>query len=171
MEGIEFRRACETDLATIRDLADRIWRSCYAHLLSEEQIGYMLQWMYSEEALQSDLHNGMVYELIVRGEQAAGYLSYSSIAGREWKLHKLYLLPEFHGAGFGQRALRHVTEDALVAGVQRLSLNVNKGNARAIRAYERAGFVIDHAVVNDIGGGFVMDDFVMTRELGAVDSL
>ena len=40
-------------------------------------------------------------------------------------------------------------------------LTVNKGNKRAIRAYEKSGFSITESVVTDIGHGFVMDDYIM----------
>ena len=39
-------------------------------------------------------------------------------------------------------------------------LTVNKGNLRAVRAYEKFGFVRTEEQVSDIGNGFVMDDFV-----------
>jgi ribosomal protein S18 acetylase RimI-like enzyme len=42
---------------------------------------------------------------------------------------------------------------------------VNKGNHRAIACYRRHGFVEEASVVNDIGGGYVMDDYVMVRPL------
>jgi hypothetical protein len=42
---------------------------------------------------------------------------------------------------------------------------VNKANARAIMAYKRNGFVITESVITDIGGGFVMDDYVMAKDL------
>ena len=40
-------------------------------------------------------------------------------------------------------------------------LAVNKRNAAAIAAYRKHGFEIVEAVVKDIGGGFVMDDYIM----------
>jgi RimJ/RimL family protein N-acetyltransferase len=51
-----------------------------------------------------------------------------------------------------------------VAG-RRLILSVNKRNTKAITAYKRNGFAIVESVVTDIGGGFVMDDYVMAKEL------
>ena len=39
----------------------------------------------------------------------------------------------------------------------------------ALRAYERAGFRVAESVCQDIGAGFVMDDFVMRRPVTASD--
>ena len=46
----------------------------------------------------------------------------------------------------------------------RLMLAVNKNNRSAIDAYLKHGFSIADAVVKDIGGGFVMDDYIMVVE-------
>ena len=43
-------------------------------------------------------------------------------------------------------------------------LTVNRRNERAIGAYRRAGFREVRAQVTDIGGGYVMDDYVMELE-------
>ena len=51
------------------------------------------------------------------------------------------------------------------AAARRSILNVNKNNVQAIRAYEKSGFAIRESVVVDIGGGFVMDDYVMAKAL------
>jgi RimJ/RimL family protein N-acetyltransferase len=48
-------------------------------------------------------------------------------------------------------------------GCARLQLRVNKANAPAIRAYQRAGFTFLEDVTTDIGSGFVMDDFRMEK--------
>ena len=46
-----------------------------------------------------------------------------------------------------------------------LILNVNKRNAAAIAMYERCGFGVREAIVVDIGSGFVMDDYVMSKRV------
>jgi ribosomal protein S18 acetylase RimI-like enzyme len=81
------------------------------------------------------------------------------------KLHKLYLLAELHGRGLGSCLLQHVEREVRAGAGRRLVLSVNKRNARAIAAYQRNGFVTADSVVTDIGGGFVMDDYVMVKEL------
>ena len=77
----------------------------------------------------------------------------------------LYLLPEQQGLGLGQQLLDRVHTLAAQRGVSQVWLQVNKRNARAIRAYERAGYVVERSAVFDIGGGFVMDDFILTRAI------
>lgn len=162
----EFHAVTEADIPLVRTLADQIWRACYREMLSAEQIDYMLAWMYSEEAIRRDLREGVRYEIISRAGEPVGYVAFGPHGdGAEWKLHKLYVLPEHHGAGIGQRAIEHVCTEVAGKGARRLSLNVNKQNHRALRAYERAGFRIAESVVNDIGGGFVMDDYILVRDL------
>jgi ribosomal protein S18 acetylase RimI-like enzyme len=61
--------------------------------------------------------------------------------------------------------LRHCEREAGRLGADRLMLTVNKRNSKAIAAYQRNGFAIMDSVVVDIGGGFVMDDYVMEKEM------
>jgi hypothetical protein len=42
---------------------------------------------------------------------------------------------------------------------------VNKYNSQPIAVYEKLGFRVVAAVVQDIGGGFVMDDYRMEKTL------
>ena len=44
-------------------------------------------------------------------------------------------------------------------------LTVNKHNRNAIAAYGKYGFRVAESVVKDIGSGFVMDDYVMNKEV------
>ena len=46
-----------------------------------------------------------------------------------------------------------------------LALNVNKHNTGAIKAYRRNGFIIRRSTYTDIGEGFYMDDFLMSKTL------
>jgi diamine N-acetyltransferase len=44
-------------------------------------------------------------------------------------------------------------------------LRVNRQNQQAIDAYLKHGFTVATLIVEDIGGGFVMDDYVMVKAL------
>jgi RimJ/RimL family protein N-acetyltransferase len=49
--------------------------------------------------------------------------------------------PDFRGRGFGAKAISKIVEVARAKGVRRLELLVETDNARAIRFYEKQGFV------------------------------
>jgi ribosomal protein S18 acetylase RimI-like enzyme len=61
--------------------------------------------------------------------------------------------------------LDHICERARELGAHAVWLQVNKRNEPAIAAYLKAGFHIEKEAVFDIGGGFVMDDYLMARTL------
>ena len=75
------------------------------------------------------------------------------------------LLPAWWGRGIGAWLLAELCRRAKEAGATRVWLRVNKRNVRAQKAYRAAGFANVRALCTDIGGGFVMDDFVFERRL------
>ena len=156
----------EADLPKVRDLAERIWRSSYAELLSPGQIEYMLDWMYSLERLRRDWTSGVVFHWPIVDQIPVGYMAtQTDPSAAVLYVHKLYVLPQFQGKGLGGRLLEHAFQAATQAGCRTVRLHVNKGNLRAIACYHRHGFLKEASVVNDIGGGYFMDDYVMVRPL------
>lgn len=147
-------------------LAQEIWDTTYNVILSPEQIKYMLDMMYAPEVIAKELAEGIAFEFVKDNGTPIGFLSYGFYHGDEtMKLHKVYLSDIYHGQGIGSMMLQHAIAAAKKAGAKKLILNVNKNNARAIKAYERNGFSLVEKVKNDIGNGFYMDDFVMGIDL------
>ena len=162
--------ARDQDLPAISALAGVIWRHCYPAILTAAQIDYMLGWMYDVATMRREMREeGVTYERLLSGETLIGFAAWgpadSPGEGKAAKLHKIYLLPDHHGQGRGSRLLNHVIAAAAAQGYATLLLNVNKRNTQAIKAYERNGFRITQSVCNDIGRGYVMDDYVMSRPL------
>ena len=79
------------------------------------------------------------------------------------ELKRIVLQTRVHGRGLGAAALQWIEDRAREARCARLRLRVNKSNALAIRAYQRAGFAFVEDICTDIGGGFFMDDYVMEK--------
>lgn len=151
-------------LQVVRDISNDIWPKTYRGIVPDEQIPYMMEMMYSPAVMEKELAEGYSFAALDVDGQSVGYISWSAYpnpGSTEAKLHKLYLLGEYHGKGWGQIMLKYVKDEARKAGFLTLRLNVNKYNAAAQKAYKRAGFAIVEAPVVDIGGGFVMDDYVM----------
>ena len=167
--GVEIVAAAEADLPAIAELAGIIWWAHYPGIISHEQIDYMLARMYSIATLRAEIvSEGIRFERLVVDGILVGFASYGPT--REpgvMKLHKLYLRGDCQGRGLGRLLLQHCERKARKLGALRLILAVNKQNARAIAAYKRNGFAIVDSVVTDIGGGFVMDDFIMARNLNS----
>jgi GNAT superfamily N-acetyltransferase len=157
-----FKKATFEDIPLIRDLAKKSWNSAYKNILSKEQISYMLQEMYSEEEISSQLQNpNYVYYMISVGEQNAGFIGFEyAYEKKTTKLHRIYLVEEFKGKGLGKKALQFLKEQVKKNGDARVILNVNKNNP-ALKVYESQGFKIYAEGVFDIGSGFVMDDYLL----------
>jgi GNAT superfamily N-acetyltransferase len=168
LQKLEIFPTREEHLGAIRELAAVIWRAHYPGIISPEQIEYMLERMYSLDTLRNEVRSqGIQYDRLFLDGELIGFASYgATLESRVMKLHKLYLLPIMHGRGFGSLLLRHCEREARKRGMRRLVLTVNKQNYKAIKAYQRNGMRIADSVVTDIGGGYVMDDFVMEKELG-----
>ena len=61
--------------------------------------------------------------------------------------------------------LGHVESRARELDSRALWLQVNKRNTGAIGFYRAAGFKVVREAVFEIGGGFVMDDYVMAKTI------
>lgn len=164
--SLAIRSASDAEIPVLRALAEKIWRESYAAMLTPGQIDYMLAWMYAPETIASEMREGVIWETASLGGEMIGFHSSTFEAEtRRVKLNKLYVLPEQQGFGFGQQLLERVHTLAAQRGASHVWLQVNKNNARAIRAYERAGYRVERSAVFDIGGGYVMNDFIMTRAI------
>jgi len=164
---IELRRARRDELPEVQRLAGVIWRAHYPGIVTHAQIDYMLEIGYALPVLEGFLDgNDRGLELASVDGRLAGFAAWYVAADRAAaKLDKLYVVQSLQRMGVGGRLMGRVADLARDAGASVLVLNVNKHNIQAIRAYEKHGFAIREAAVVDIGGGFVMDDYVMAMAL------
>lgn len=147
-------------LARVRAIADDVWPKTFRGILSPEQIVYMMKMMYAPEVMEKELASGSSFDLLVVDGKDAGYMVYAPYdEPGSMKLHKLYLLEEYQGKGYGQKMLHHVIDTAKARGFTSVILAVNKQNEKAQKAYQRFGFEHYKSVQIDIGSGFIMDDY------------
>jgi ribosomal protein S18 acetylase RimI-like enzyme len=163
--AIRIESAGAEHLAAISALAGVIWRACYPGIISPEQIEFMLRWMYDVDVMRGELWAGVKWERLLINDALCGFAAHSQTLGGEWLLHKLYIHPEWQRRGLGRRLLEHVSEVAKTHQARAIVLGVNKRNDQAIAAYRQYGFVIRESILNEIGGGFVMDDYIMVMSL------
>ncbi len=83
--------------------------------------------------------------------------------GKELFLNKLYLKSSERGKKFGKKAIQFVGNLAKEKNLRKITLTVNKYNTNSINAYEKMGFKNIGPVIQDIGNGFIMDDYKMEK--------
>ncbi len=163
--SLEIRKAVLADIPVISQLAEEIWWPTYRDFISEEQISFMLQDMYSAASLEQQLADGVTFLLALREDTAVGFAGFSRTdeAERVFKLHKLYVLPSEQGKGTGKALVDEVSRLAKADGGRILELNVNRGN-KAQHFYKKIGFDI-HQTLDIPYHQFVLTDYVMRKIL------
>jgi len=161
-----FTVATHSQLEIIQDLAKAIWPDAYGAILSQEQLEYMMEMMYSLDSLENQLKNNNVFLLVKEGNDFIGFASYelNFQNSNKTKIHKLYVLPTIQGKGVGKNLILYIQEIAKKNSNAALILNVNKYN-KAKDFYLHNQFEIADSLVVDIGNGYVMDDFVMEKKI------
>jgi diamine N-acetyltransferase len=153
------------DIDAVVALAGVIWRHHYPGIISMEQIDYMLAQRYTPAIILEQMQSGSAWwDQALLDERMIGFAQYE-LHGRSMKLDKLYLHQDFQRQGYGGRMLAHVEDAARRRGADTVRLNVNKHNLKSIAAYRKNGYEVAETVVVDIGGGYVMDDYVMQKTL------
>ena len=153
------------DIERLAALAREIWIAHYSSIITPAQIDYMLEQRYAAAVVREELKRDDLWwdKLAVNGVMA-GFSSYFLVE-RDMKLDKLYVHPAHQRCGHGGRLIERALQRARERSCATLLLAVNKNNRQAISAYLKHGFRIGQSVVKDIGGGFVMDDYIMVKDV------
>jgi ribosomal protein S18 acetylase RimI-like enzyme len=154
------------ELQHVQHIAHQTWPLTFKDILTPEQIQYMLEWMYNLDTLKQQFHEGQQFYAVKENDRFIGFtaIELHHPERENVKIHKLYVLPEFHGKGIGLALVDQVKVVALSEKMKTILLNVNRFNS-AVSFYEKYGFRTVKEEVIDIGNGFVMDDFVMALEV------
>jgi len=146
----------------IADLANLIWTEHYTPIIGEQQVAYMLEKFQSALAIEDQVEKGIMYYLLLYQDTHVGYFSFSKNEESLF-LSKLYVLNSARGNGIGRAALSFIEVQAKKLNLKKIKLTVNKFNTNSIKMYEKLGFVNIEAIVQNIGNGYVMDDYVLEK--------
>ena len=163
----EIHKAGIKDIDLVQELAFSIWPDAYGVVLSKDQLNYMLELIYSKDAITKQIELGHQFILVYENDIAVGFASYSpKITGNQaiFRLHKLYVLPSQQGKGTGKLLLNFILEEIKQTGAKILELNVNRHN-KAFHFYTKLGFTISKEEDIDIGNGYFMNDYVMKLKM------
>jgi ribosomal protein S18 acetylase RimI-like enzyme len=165
--NFSIREADTNDCALIRDIASKIWAPTYGSILSDEQLDYMFEMMYSvDNILKQMTEEGHRYLLAFADGEPAGYLSIEKKSPNVFIYQKIYALPELQGKGFGRYLfeqgidyIRKIHPSAFT-----IELYVNRENP-AVGFYRHIGMTQYGSRDHYIGHGFYMNDYIMTMDI------
>jgi len=162
---INFKAATSArELLQIEEMAKVIWHEHYTPIIGTEQVVYMLDKFQSVASMSDQIKGGYQYFLINQRGIPIGYLSYIK-RDEALFLSKIYILNELRGHGIGKRAFEFIETQAKDIHCKKISLTVNRNNLNSIKAYEKAGFQNTGELIQDIGHGYIMDDYSMEKFL------
>lgn len=163
-----FLEAEAKHIPIIQDIVRATWPVAYAGILSEEQSGYMMNMMYTDQTLKEQMEE-LGHHFLLGGNDHSEYLGFVSFefnyrSTLHTKIHKLYILPQFQGMGLGQYLIEKVAEKASGIGNVSILLNVNRYN-KALNFYKRLDFNIIGEEDINIGKGFLMEDYILEKRI------
>ncbi len=163
---IRISQATITDIPLIQEIAHKTWPNTYGSILSQEQLDYMLDLMYSDESLLEQFKVKPLFFLAYEDDMCLGFTSCENnyLNTKVTRLHKIYILPEAQGKGVGNALIEKVVGLAKENQSEVVSLNVNKFN-KAVSFYQKIGFEIASEEDLDIGDGYLMEDYKMELKL------
>lgn len=160
---VQYKKIREEDIPLLQQLAADSWQAAYSDILSQDQIEYMLNTMYSTAEIKIQLQNPNYhyYFICEHEDDCQGFIGFENhYEEKTTKLHRIYLIEKAKRRGLGKQALKFLKEQTKNAGDTRIILNVNKENPAKVFYLLNDFRVFDQGVF-DIGNGFVMDDFLM----------
>ena len=154
----------EADVRRTAKVAREVWREANTAFCTPEQVEYMIQRFQSVEAISGQLMQGYRYFLIEEGDEILGYFGVQP-QGERLFLSKYYILKKNRGCGLFSLGLERMCEICREEDLQAIYLTVNRNNTHAYEVYIAKGFRVTKEECADIGFGFVMDDYIMEKEI------
>ncbi|ULL01296.1 GNAT family N-acetyltransferase [Bradyrhizobium sp. I71] len=130
---------------------------------------HVAEWWHDPETLEfvgGDLDHPDLAQFIVSKDGPLAYLQCYQLG--EWHLgfgpqptgtrglDQFIGEADMLGCGHGSAFIRAFTDELFARGVPRIVIDPSPANARAIRAYEKAGFVPQHVIVTPDGPALLM---------------
>jgi len=150
-------------------LARDVWEQHYIPIVGAEQVKYMLEKFQSVEAITRQIDaEGFEYVLV----PDAGYAAWvPDLEKKSLFLSKIYVKDSQRGTGLGRALLELAEQRGRALGCMELWLTVNRHNTNSIAFYERMGLRKTKELVQDIGHGYVMDDWRMAKQIVKAEEL
>jgi RimJ/RimL family protein N-acetyltransferase len=161
---ITYKNIESKDIEIIQELAKKIWNTTYLSIISQKQIDYMLEEMYSEIKINENITQNHYWKLIFFDNKPVGFTHFY-VNDSLMFLSKIYVLQEYQRNNIGKDTLSLIQKITLDLNLNKIQLRVNKYNQNAINAYLKHNFKIVKENILNISEEFVMDDYILECEI------
>jgi len=165
---IKLVKTKEDELSKIAELAELIWKKYYIEIITMDQIEYMINKFYSNDSLKAQILNGQDFFFVKNESEVLGFLSLSKQEEGVFFINKFYIQPAQHRKSFGTLVIKEIEKEINVTqkvNNYKFKLTVNRQNFKAINFYFKNGFTIESVEDFDIGDTYLMNDFVMVKNV------
>lgn len=149
MDTIKIIKISEKDVVSLQAISKQTFYETFAAVNTEENMTIYLEESFSVEKLTAELNNpDAAFYFAIQYDEVIGYLKLNKAASQTelkdseaLEIERIYVSQAFHGKKVGQLLYEKAIQVAREAGVEYVWLGVWEENARAIRFYEKNGFV------------------------------
>ena len=149
MDNLKIKIATSSDLDTVQQIGRQTFTETFAASNTAEDLREYLQQAFSSTRLRQELEDTHVtYYLAMLDEQTIGYLKVNTGPAQTdlqeadaLEIQRIYVLADYHGTPVGRQLLAKAIQVAREKKVSFVWLGVWEKNPRAIRFYEKNGFV------------------------------
>jgi len=160
MEAITIKQATINDLSTLQRIGRQTFAETFSSTNSEENMANYLEEGFSAEKLVKELiSEGSQFYFALLNNEAIGYLKLNTGQSQTElrdetavEIERIYVLSAYHGKKVGQLLYDKAKEVAKRSGAKYVWLGVWEENPRAIRFYEKNGFVAFDKHIFKLGG-------------------
>lgn len=156
----------EEQIEKIAEIAAPIWHETYDCINGVASTDYMIEKIPVRPGHPPpDGKRGLRLLYDARRRRAAGFIGLVPHKEGKMFLSKLYVSAAHRSRGLPRAAFDFIETLCQAEKLPAIYLTVNKKNFHAIEVYKYFGFHQTDAVVTDIGSGFVMNDYIMQKDL------
>lgn len=146
---LQLRQATISDLSNLQSIGRKTFAEIFAASNSEENLAVYLEEGFSEDKLRAELQNeNSLFYFALQKENVIGYLKVNWGDAQSEKqepnaleIERIYVLRQYHGTQVGALLYQQALSIAQTRKAPYIWLGVWEENPRAIRFYQKQGFV------------------------------
>jgi GNAT superfamily N-acetyltransferase len=145
--AITIRKAADTDASGILECLRIAFEPYRTQYTSEAFIDTVL----TPQTIHDRLAQMSVFVAVTAANLIVGTIACSVINASEGHLRGMAVLPEWHGRGLAEKLLQSAEREVAARGCSRITLDTTEPLQRAMRFYEKHGYVASGTTVDFFG--------------------